>query len=87
MQTAPVSPHELRQAQALLLREIPLSEASVRSIAEGLLGRSLMGLPLDEPEIAAKRYVSLTAKDVQDAFAKWISTASLVQVTQGPNPQ
>jgi zinc protease len=87
MQTAPVSPHELRQAQALLLREIPLSEASVRSIAEGLLGRSLMGLPLDEPEIAAKRYVSLTAKDVQDAFAKWINTANLVQVTQGPSPQ
>jgi zinc protease len=87
MQTAPVTPHELRQAKALLLREIPLSESSVNSIASGLLGRSLMGLPLNEPEIAARRYVGLTAKEVQAAFAKWLHPGDLVQVTQGPNPQ
>ncbi len=87
MRTAQVTPQELRQAKALMLREIPLSESSVQSIAQGLLSRSTMGLPLDEPEIAAKRYVALTAKDIQAAFAKWIRTMDLVQVTQGPNPQ
>ena len=87
MRTAPVTQQELQQAKALLLREIPLSESSVQSIARGLLSRSEMGLPLDEPEIAAKRYVALTAKDIQDAFAKWIRTVDLVQVTQGPNPK
>jgi zinc protease len=87
MRTAPVTAQELQQAKALLLREIPLSESSVQSIAEGLLSRSATGLPLDEPEIAAKRYVALTAKDIQVAFAKWIRTTDLVQVTQGPNPQ
>ncbi|HVA71618.1 MAG TPA: pitrilysin family protein [Candidatus Limnocylindrales bacterium] len=87
IQSTPVTPHELRQAKALLLREIPLSEGSVGSIANGLLSRSLTGLPLDEPEIAARRYVQLTAPDVQAAFAKWLKPANLVQVTQGPNPQ
>jgi zinc protease len=87
IQTAPVTPHELRQAKALLLREIPLSEGSVRSIANGLLSRSLMGLPLDEPEIAAQHYVNLTAQDVQAAFAKWVDPANLVEIVQGPNPK
>lgn len=86
MRATPVTPGELRQAQALLLREIPLSEASVGSIANGLLSRSLMGLPLDEPTLAAHRYIQLTARDVQAAFAKWLRPADLVQVTQGPTP-
>jgi len=84
MRTRDVSPDELQQAQALLLREIPLSESSVSSIATGWLSRSVLGLPLDEPVQAAKRYVRLTAKDVRAAFAKWIREGDLVQVTRGP---
>lgn len=87
MQTAPVTEEELRQAQALLLREIPLSESSQESIAAGLLSRAAQDLPLDEPTRAAERYVTLTAKDVQAAFAKWLRPRHLVQITQGPTPQ
>jgi len=87
MQKTPVSDHELRQAQALLLREIPLSEASEDSIAQGLLSRAAMDLPLDEPARAAQRYIQLSAKEVQAAFAKWVRPEALVQVTQGPTPQ
>jgi zinc protease len=87
MQKQPVTPGELRQAKALLLREIPLSEGSVSSIANGLLSRSITGLPLDEPEIAAKHYVQLNAADVQAAFAKWVRPDDLVQIVRGPNPQ
>lgn len=87
MQKQPVTPGELRQAKALLLREIPLSEASVDSIAQGLISRSITGLPLNEPEIAAKRYVNLNAADVQAAFAKWLRPDDLVQIVRGPNPQ
>lgn len=87
MQKTPVSDHELRQAQALLLREIPLSEASEDSIAQGLLSRAAMDLPLDEPTRAAQRYIQLSAKEVQAAFAKWIRPNAFVQVTQGPTPQ
>jgi zinc protease len=87
MQKSPVTDHELRQAQALLLREIPLSEASEDSIAQGLLSRAAMDLPLDEPTRAAQRYVQLSAKDVQAAFVKWVRPNAFVQVTQGPSPQ
>ncbi len=87
MQTAPPTGHELEEAKALLLREIPLSESSVDTIAGGMLSRALLGLPLDEPIQAARHYVALTPEDVRVAFAKWIRPDDLVQVTQGPAPQ
>jgi zinc protease len=87
MQTQPVGAHSLNQAKAMLLREIPLSEASIGSIAGGLLYRAQMGLPLDEPTLAARRYLSLDAPQVKAAFAKWVRPSDLVQVVQGPNPQ
>ncbi len=87
MQHQTVSPQELRQAKALLLREIPLSESSVGSIAEGLLSRSIHDLPLDEPTLAAQRYVSLTADQVKAAYARWLRPEDLVQVVEGPAPR
>ncbi|MEJ2688041.1 MAG: insulinase family protein, partial [Gammaproteobacteria bacterium] len=87
MQDKPVTPGELRQAKALLLREIPLSEDSMDSIAQGLLSRADKGLPLDEPTLAAKRYVALNAKQVKAAFAKWLRPEGLVQASQGPQPK
>ncbi|MBE0650810.1 MAG: insulinase family protein [Bacteroidales bacterium] len=87
MQNEEVSPKELLQAKSLLLREITLSESSEDDIAGGLLSRSLEGLPLDEPTIAAKHYVSLSAKQVKDAFAKWVNTDNLIQVSEGPEPK
>jgi zinc protease len=84
MQTTPVTPEELQQAKALLLREIPLREASLGSIAEGLLHRATHDLPLDEPTLAAQRYVKLTAEDVRTAYARWLHPQDLVQVTEGP---
>ncbi len=87
MRTAPVTAHELRQAQALLLREIPLSESDVNGIAGGLIDRATRDLPLDEPTRAAHRYVDLTAAQVQAAYAKWLRPDALVQVVQGPAPK
>ncbi len=86
MQTAPVSPVELRRAKALLLREIPLSESSLDQIAAGLLGRARLHLPLDEPTIAARKYLRLTAAQVKAAYARWLKPGDLVQVTEGPAP-
>jgi zinc protease len=87
MQTAPVGDDDLRQAKAMLLRQIPLSEASVDKIGGGLVSRSITGLPLDEPMVAAHHYVELNAEQVRAAFAKWLRPDDLVQVTQGPPPQ
>jgi zinc protease len=87
MQTLPVTPLELRQAKALLLRQIPLSESSVDNIAESLLHLSLEGLPLDEPVKDAQHYLTITDSDVQAAFAKWIRPEDLAQVSLGPKPE
>jgi len=87
MQSQPVSSRELRQAKALLLREIPLSQGSIRGIAGQLLYLAGHDLPLDEPLRAARTYLSLSAVDVQKAFSDWLRVSDLVQVVQGPNPQ
>ena len=87
MQTSMVPEERLNLAKVELLQQIPLSESSVGSIAEGLISRTTNELPLDEPVLAARMYVKLTPQQVQAAFAKWIRLHDLVQVTEGPNPQ
>jgi zinc protease len=87
MRQAPVSPGELRQARSMLLREIPLAESSIRHIAAGLISRSVLDLPLDEPTVAARHFLTITAGQVRDAFRKYIRPADLVQVTEGPAPR
>jgi zinc protease len=87
MQTTPVPPDELQLAQALLLRQIPLQESSAEAIAEGLLHRATHDLPLDEPVLAAHRYVKLSAEEVKAAYARWLRPGDLVEVTEGPSPK
>jgi zinc protease len=87
MQGSAASADELLRAKALLLRQIPLSEASVEEIARDLIDRREYDLPLDEAEHAAQRYIELSASDVQAAFQKWLRPDDLVRVTQGPVPQ
>ncbi len=87
MQSAPVSEQDLGLSKMLLLRQIPLSQASMPDIARGLIARRELDLPLDEPWRAARRYIDLTPADVQAAFRKWMRPDDLVRVTQGPPPQ
>jgi zinc protease len=87
MRTRPVSPEELLQAKALVLREIPLSESSVEYVARGFIRRTELELPLDEPTRAARRYVDLTAEQIRAAFSRWLRPGDLIQVTEGPPPR
>jgi zinc protease len=87
MRTEEVSAADLQQAKALLLRQIPLGESSETAVAEGMLARAVLGLPLDEPVRAAKKYVALNAAEVKAAFARHVRTDNLVQVVRGPAPQ
>ena len=87
MRVEPVSATELRQAQAMLLKEIPLAESSTDLIAEGLISRVELDLPLQEPLLAAQHYLALTAEQVRAAFAKHLRPEDLVRVTEGPKPQ
>ncbi len=87
MRKTNVTPAELQQAKALLLRDIPLSESSEDAVAGGFIARARIGLPLDEPVRAAQRYFNITADQVRAAFAKYIDPANFVQVVRGPAPQ
>jgi len=87
MRTTEVTPAELQQAKALLLRQITLSESGEDAVAGGFVARALMGLPLDEPIRAAQKYYGLTAGEVRAAFEKWIRPDAFVQVVRGPAPK
>ncbi len=87
MQQNAVSPAELQQAKALILRQLPLGESSENGVANALARRAEIGLPLDEPEREAKRFNDLTADDVRAAFSKWIRPQDFVQIVRGPSPQ
>lgn len=87
MRTDEVSPAELHQAKALLLRQIPLGESSEDAVAGAMLARAQLGLPLDEPLVAAKTYIGLSAAAVKAAFARQVTTDRLVQVVRGPAPK
>ena len=86
MQESPVGADELTRVKACLLRQLPLTEASLEQIAHGVLARSDLGLPFDEPTAAAKRYIALEAAEVQGAFRKWLRPKDLVRVSEGPTP-
>lgn len=86
MQTSLVTPDELLRAKAALIRRLPLGESSEGTIARGLLGRSVLDLPLDEPVRAANRYLTTTAPQIRDAYAKWVRVSDFVQIVVGPPP-
>jgi zinc protease len=86
MKDSLVQDNVLNQAKTLLIREIPLSEGSQKSIASGLLKRSLDDLPLDEPVLAAKKYLKINSNDIKKAFTTWIHPENLAQIIEGPQP-
>jgi zinc protease len=87
MQSSLVDPDQLELGKAMLLRQIPLSESSLTNIAKGFISRVILDLPLNEPTLAAGRYVKLNAEQVKAAFVKYVRSNDLAQVTQGPNPK
>ncbi|HEV7137826.1 MAG TPA: pitrilysin family protein [Steroidobacteraceae bacterium] len=87
MQRAPVGKEELLRVKELLVRQIPLDESSVDAIAGGIISRADLGLPLDEPTIAAQRYIELGPQQIEAAFRKWMRPGDLVRVSEGPAPK
>jgi zinc protease len=86
MQHSPVGEEELLRVKELMVRQIPLGESSVDAIAGGIISRADLGLPLDEPTIAAQRYVAIGPAEIEAAFRKWMRPGDLVRVSEGPAP-
>ena len=87
MQDKPAGDEELLRVKSMLLRQIPLGNASVRGIAGNYIQYADAGLPLDEDAIAAQHFIDLKPADVQQAFRKWMRPTDFVRVTQGPEPK
>ncbi len=86
MQDSLVQDAELTNARQYEIRSIPLAVSSVDAIAGSLLNWSYNGEPLDEPMVAAKRYLTLTPAEIQAAFRKYIDLGHLAQAVEGPKP-
>ncbi|MGD1075507.1 MAG: pitrilysin family protein, partial [Thermodesulfovibrionales bacterium] len=84
MQKRDITSVELNRSKTLLIRRISLSRASTHALATLLLQLAVQGLPLDEPVIAAKKYLQTEARDVRRSFARWISPSDFVQITLEP---
>jgi zinc protease len=87
IQRTPVGAEELLRVKELLIRQIPLGESSVDEIAGGMINRVDLGLPLDEPTIAARRYIELGPAQIESAFRKWMRPSDLVRISEGPAPR
>jgi zinc protease len=84
MQIDNVTPDELHQAKALVLRQLPLRESSEEAVAGSLLARAQIDLPLDEASRSAARYAAIRADEIRAAFARWIRPDSFVLIVRGP---
>jgi zinc protease len=84
LQQTPVSDGELTRAKAETLRRLDMQRDSIDAIAGLYLRLVDLGLPLDEEQLAAKRYFDATAPDVQKAFQTWIRPDDLAEVVKGP---
>ena len=87
MQSEPVTETELKRAKGILLRQIPLGESSFGAIGGQLLSLSIEDKPLDAMTIAGEHYLKLTAKDVQQAYARHIRPDGFVTAVKGPAPK
>ncbi len=84
MQTLPVSEAELHRVKAQVLRRLGMADQSVGAIAGNYLRLVDLNLPLNQSQIAAQRYLAVTATDIQQAYAKWLRPDGLAQVVEGP---
>jgi zinc protease len=87
LQTTPLAENDLLRSKALLLGSVPIAQASYDGVASIFLSYSEQGLPLDQYEIDAQRYLDATPAQVQTAFAKWIRPNDFVRIITGPGPQ
>ena len=69
--------------------EHEVSLASAESVVAALRerGHEVEPAVLDSRSGGKRRYLTLTAEQVRDAFARWLRPQALVEVTQGPAPQ
>lgn len=87
MQDKPVTNNELHAAKGKMLRSLALGESSFSSIANNFLSLSMQGKPLDADAIAAKKYMAMTAAEIQNVFKRDLRPDGFVTSVKGPAPK
>jgi zinc protease len=84
MRDTPVTDAELHAAKGKMLRSLALGQSSFDSIANNLLSLSMQGKPLDADAIAAKKYMAMTAPEIQTVFKQDLRPDDFVTAVKGP---
>ena len=79
----PLSADQLHLAKSIGLRQIELRNQSVGAIAQGWIGRSEDGLPLDWDYVMARHFEQLTAPEVQEALQKYLDPKRFSTIVLG----
>ncbi|MGH8184303.1 MAG: M16 family metallopeptidase, partial [Rhodanobacteraceae bacterium] len=87
MQDTPVTAAELHAAKGKMLRALALGQSSFGSIAGNFLSLSMQGKPLDADAIAAKKYMAMTAAQIQAVFKQDLRPDGFVTAVKGPAPK
>jgi zinc protease len=86
LQTEPVGAFELSLVKASIVRRTVVANSSSASIANALLDAASDGLPLDQTQIDAQRFLATDSAAIQKAFATYIHPKNFVRVIEGPGP-
>jgi hypothetical protein len=64
------------------------ADFETRELPAATTGYAMAAVPQggDEPVVAARRYLEMTAELVQAAYRKWLRPDDLVQIIRGPRP-
>ncbi len=87
MAREPMSDADLHLAKAQALRQIELTGESASDIADSWLGYSQEGLSLDRMYEVARAYETVTAAQIQEAFATYIDLGRLSTFVLGRLPK
>lgn len=83
MQTVPLAQVALERAKARLIRRQLIDFGSPSTAAQQYLTYAGLGLPLNEPQLRAARYASLTPDDVMRALASYLRPDDFVDLEFG----
>jgi zinc protease len=84
LQTEPVGAFELSLVKASIVRRTVVANSSAASIGSALLEAASDGLPLDQTQIDAQRFLATDAAAIQRAFATYVHPKNFVRVIEGP---
>jgi zinc protease len=84
LQSEPVGAFELALVKASIVRRTVVANSSVGSIGNALLDAASNGLPLDQTQIDAQRFLATDSHAIQQAFAAYVHPRNFVRVVEGP---